>query len=124
MQTGRNKILRGTKETPASMIMAGSKFCGGGRVGRTRQEGCSFFMADAIWADAGRAGDGAAGADSADAGAAVGNAGRPEWAIDDGEVLRRVSGGCYGLEQAAAESAGWLDCGRGGIWRICDCAFH
>src|ERR1700738_1569941 len=54
IQTGRNKSLRDTKETPESMIMAGTQVCGGGRVGRTKQSGCSIFGADALWACAGR----------------------------------------------------------------------
>ena len=101
------------------MIMAGTEVCGGGGVGRTRQNCGAFFGADALWVGAGGAGDGAAGADSSCAGAAVGNAGFAERAVDDGEVLRGVSGWSDGVGQAAVESAGGFDCGSAGVRRVC-----
>ena len=106
------------------MIMAGTEVCGGGRVGRTRQNCGAFFGADALCVGVGGAGDGAAGADSSCAGAAVGNAGFAERAVDDGKVLRGVSGWSDGVGQAAVESAGGLNGGSGGVWRVRGCAVY
>ena len=49
----------------------------------------------------------------------MGDAGFAERTVDDGEVLRSVSGWSDGVGQAADESAGGLDCGSIGVRRLC-----
>jgi hypothetical protein len=99
--------------------MAATQVCGGGRVGRTGQDGSAFFGADALWAGARWAGNGAAGADSAGPGAAVGDAGLAEWPADDGEVLWGVSGWRDSVAPVAMEFVGWHVGRLGGVWRVC-----
>ena len=100
------------------MIMA-RQVCGGGSIGRAWKNGSAFFGIDALRSFAGRAGDGAAGADFARAGAAVGDARFAERTVDDGEVLRSVSGRSDRFAEASAKPAAGIGGGSGGVRRVC-----
>src|SRR5580693_4624695 len=101
-----------------SMIMADTQVAAGVGFGRTKQNGSAFFGTDALRACLGGIGDSVAGADSARVGEAVGNAGLAERTVDDGEVLRSVSGWGDSVGQAATKSIGGIGGRNGGVWRI------
>src|ERR1700733_772617 len=122
-RTERDNSLRNTENAPASMIMAGARICGGGSIDRTKQDGGAFSGTDALRIDVGRAWNRDAGANPAFTGAAVGDAGLAERTVNDGKVLRGVSGRCDGVAEAAAEFTGWVSRGGCGVWRVCGCAF-